>query len=155
TDQGQWISVLNGDFVDTTIVDAEAQAAVAFLDKENRSTGGRRGSLDVPFGKVLLNVLIKCLEFHLRERVQRAERRRGAGLKRNPMVIGPVRRKDAGRLFTEDFCEVIVITGDRRSWILTGRGRGLGLGSRGLWCLRQREAEELIPFDGSLKGSGA
>src|SRR5262249_10787755 len=71
------------------------------------------------------------------------------------MVIGPMRRKDTGGLLAEDFCEVIVVAGDRRSWILTGRGRGLGLGSHGLWCRYQRKTEELALLDGSLKGSGA
>jgi hypothetical protein len=93
--------------------------------------------LDVALGEVLPDVLIESLEFHFGQWIQWAERGRGAGLEWDTMVVGPAWWEDTGGFLAEDLCKVIVIVGDQWSWILTVWGRGLGLGSRGLWCRYQ------------------
>ena len=58
------VAVLDGDPVKAPIVNAETEAAIAFLDEQDRCAGGRRGSLDVALGEILLDVLIERFELY-------------------------------------------------------------------------------------------
>ena len=57
--QRVWVTFSDGNLVKTAMVDAETKGAV-----------GRRGSLDVALGEILLDVLIEGLKLNLGKRVQ-------------------------------------------------------------------------------------
>jgi len=48
-DQGEGVSVLDRDLVDSAVIHAETEAAVSLLDKEDGGTGGGLGVSDEPF----------------------------------------------------------------------------------------------------------
>src|SRR5882672_3469392 len=74
----KWISVLLGNSVEASEVDAKSERAVFFLDEKDRSSMGRAGGTDEPCGKVLINELTKSRKFFLGQGIDWTIGRSGA-----------------------------------------------------------------------------
>jgi len=74
----KWISVLLGNSVEASEVDAKSERAVFFPDEKDRSSMGRAGGTDEPCGKVLVNELTKSCKFFLGQGIDWTIGRSGA-----------------------------------------------------------------------------
>lgn len=51
-DEGQWVPVFDGQFVNMTIIDTESQGGIGFLDEKHWGSGGGQDCFDEPLGQV-------------------------------------------------------------------------------------------------------
>ena len=87
-DQREGICVLDGVFIEVTIVLARSESAVLFLDKEEWRCLGRLRWADLSRAKVFINEVVGGLPFFYRERVEFADLWDKRFVKVNGMVIG-------------------------------------------------------------------
>ena len=111
-DEGERITVLFGDAVESAEVHAEPQRTILFLDKEDRSTMRRCRLADKAMAEIFVQEFAECLEFGRRQGVDRTWRGRLSFFQFNLQVVRPMRRKCASGNFAEHGGVFVVLRRD-------------------------------------------
>jgi hypothetical protein len=85
-DQRDGVPILDGNPVETPIIDAETKRTILLLDEEDRRASRRLGSSNKPLGEVVFKPFRQGLQLRLGQRVNRAEGWGLAGLELDRMI---------------------------------------------------------------------
>ena len=74
-DEWERVAVLEGKFVESSVVDAQPEGAVLLLDEQDGSASGRGGVSNKPLLQIFVDEGLECFQFGSRESVDVLERR--------------------------------------------------------------------------------
>ena len=69
-----WVTILLGDGVETSVVDTEAQFASFAFDEEDGGSCGGSGTTDETFGEIVVQIITESLGFVMREAIHGSKR---------------------------------------------------------------------------------
>ena len=131
--EGQGVSVFDGDVVETSAVHHEAKLPIRTLNKHHWSSSRRHGRPDKTILQVGFNILFHGSQLDGRLRVDFTPRWLFAWLQLNSQIVLAVRGKGIRPLFREDVEKVVIF-----GWNL-GEKVGVGRRGEGVWGGRARK----------------
>jgi hypothetical protein len=121
-DEWKGVSVLSGNPIKTTVIDAESEGTVFLLSEENRSAMSRLGRINEASFEIFVDELAQRRKLGLRERVNVTDRWNLTVFSFNVKIVFSMRRKRVSFLLREDIGKLVVLGRESREVGFLGGG---------------------------------